>query len=260
MPVYGGFDPGTWQAWSLNLLSQVFVKPGIARGFQVTQISTPAMEVKATLDSTWSDGVLYLTNGAFMRIDVEQGFTISNNTSGTTRTDALIAVVDPANAGNTGLSIQANWSTGFTAPNNNTFVIALISVPNNATQILNANITMNSAVATITGTNISGNNSIIAADGDGLALQDNSASSTMTLVMTGLTTGVGRSLILQTTDISAIGHSFTFGTDDSLASALGTFIAAISASSSNGAAGNQIWFGTTDPGSKASEGDIWIGA
>lgn len=307
MTVFGGFDPGTWQAWSLNLLSQVFVKAGIARGFQVTQTSPAAMSIQVNLDPTWLDGVLYLANGAFMRVDAQTTFTISPNTSGSTRTDALIAQVDPTNAGNTSLSVQANWANGFSPTSNTQFVVALISVPNLASSIVNANITMNSSVATITGTSTSGSNTLVASDGVGISLQDNSSVSTMTLVMTGLSTGIGRIFGIRTTDASAIGHTYTFDTnmnitgqnaamiqlgnptygDIKLIAGTGnyTYIMgtngsgsytvvkkdgylydssganyAIIRSAGGGAAGRTIWVGTTDPGSLAQEGDIWVDA
>lgn len=212
MSVYGGFDPGTFQAWSLNLFSNIFLSPGIARGFTVTQNSPAGMSVLATLDPTANDGVVYLSNGAWVRIDSTQTFSIGANSSGSTRTDALVAEVDPANSSNFSLGIQANWANGF-VPGANQFVIALISVANGASSITNGNITMNSAQASVKLTNTSGISTLIASDGVGLTLTDNSASSQMLLVPHNLPLGNFRQLILQPVDASGIGHQFVFGQD-----------------------------------------------
>lgn len=211
MTVFGGYDPGTFQAWSLNLLSSIFVSAGVARGFQVTPTSPVGMSVQITVDPTYNDAVLYLSNGCWMRVDTAEQFSISPNSSGSTRTDALVATVDPINATNLSLAIQANWAGGFT-PGTNQFVVALISVANGASSITSGNITMNSAAATISGTSSSGSNSMVASDGVGLTVQDNSSTSTLSVVLTGLTTGIGRDVAIQTTDISAIGHVFLFDT------------------------------------------------
>lgn len=208
MTVYGGFDPGTFQGWSLNLFADLFTNPGVARGFQVTQTGTPSMAVQANLDATAQDGVVILPNGAWVRIDAVTTFSISGNSSGSTRTDALVAQVDPANGANFSLAVQANWSTGFTAANNNQIVIALISVANGASSIVNANITMTSQVASVIATG--GSNSMVASDGVGLSVADNSTSSTLTVQLTGLTSGVGRAITIRTTDSSSIGHQSTF--------------------------------------------------
>lgn len=220
MTIYGGFDPATFQAWALNLFADIFITPGIARGFQVTQTGLPSMAVLVNLDSVANDAVCYFSSGAWLRVDAITQFSISSNTSGATRTDALVAQVDPLNAGNLSLSIQANWSQGFNPTNPNQLVIALISVANNAVNILNANITMTSQTAKVTGAGGS-TSSMVASDGVGLAVQDNSASSALSVVLTGLTTGVGRAIIIQPTDSSGIGHAFTFGADSNFY-ALGT--------------------------------------
>lgn len=215
MTVYGGFDPGTFQAWALNLFPSVFVTAGIARGFQVGPTSPAGMSVQVTLDATANDAVLYLSNGCWMRLDAVTQFSITPNSTGSTRTDALVAQVDPNNSSNLKLSVQANWASGFT-PGTNQFVVALISVASGASTITSGNITMNSSSAKISGTSNSASNSLVASDGVGLTVQDNSTSSVLSLALTGLSTGVGRSIVIQTTDASSIGHLFTFGTDSSL--------------------------------------------
>lgn len=214
MSVYGGYDPGTFQAWALNLFTNIFVKAGIARGMSVTQTATPSMAVLVNLDPTANDGVVYLANGCWLRIDAQQTFSIGANSSGSTRTDALVATVDPSGTPAPSLTIQANWPNGFTAPSANEFVVALISVANGASSILNANITLNSATASVTASGGS-SNSMTASDGVGLSVQDSSASSVLSVVLTGLTTGEGRAITIQATDSSAIGHQFTFGSDSS---------------------------------------------
>lgn len=231
MAVYGGYDPGTFQAWALNLFNGIFVSAGIARGFQVTQNSPTGMSILATLDGTHSDAVVYLANGCWLRIDAVTTFSIGSNSSGSTRTDALVATVDPSGNPTVSLAVQANWSNGFTAPATNQFVIALISVANGASSILNANITMNAATASIT-TGAGGANSLQASDGVGLTVQDSSASSTLSVILTGLTSGVGRGIAIQTMDSSAIGHTSTFDMAGNL-NVPGAFQASLPGSGSN---------------------------
>lgn len=254
MTVYGGYSPTTYNAWALNLFNTVFVSAGIARGLQVSATSPASMLVTLSTDPTWNDGVCFLPNGCFLRIDAGLSLTVSPNTSGATRTDAVVATVDPTNAAALSLSIQANWPSGFSGTSAQ-LVLALISVANNATSIINSNITQTSAVAKVTGTG-GGGGSMTASDGVGLTVQDNSATSTLSLVLTGLTTGVGRNITIQTTDTSAIGHAYTFDTTGKLLFPTGT--GAILRSAGGGAAGVTVWVGTTDPGSLAVEGDIWF--
>lgn len=211
MAQYGGFDPGTYQAWALNLTQSVFGTAGIARGFQVT--APGGMTVNVTLDPTALDAVCYLPNGCWVRLDAQQSFTVPANGTGGTRTDAIVAFVDPT-GGTTppnSLTYQTNWATGFGA-NNNQFVIALISVAANASNIVSGNISMNTAVAKL-GNAGGASNSMVATDGVGLAVQDNSTLSQLSVVLTGLTTGVGRSIVLQTTDKSGISRQFLFNSD-----------------------------------------------
>lgn len=208
MAVYGGFEPGSFNAWTLNLFADVFVLPGVARGMQVT--APGGMQVQLTLDGTANDGVCYLPNGAFIRIDTVQTFPVPNNSSGGTRTDAVVAFVDPTGIASPSFSLTyvTNWSSAFSPASPNQLVIALVSVPNGAASIATGNITNNPNGAKLTGT--AGSNSMVAADGVGLTVQDNTSSATLSVVLTGLTNGAGRSIAIQTTDISAIGHQSTF--------------------------------------------------
>lgn len=208
MAVYGAFEPGSFNAWTLNLFADVFVLPGVARGMQVT--APGGMQVQLTLDGTANDGVCYLPNGGFIRIDTVQTFPVPNNSSGGTRTDAVVAFVDPTGIASPSFSLTyvTNWSSAFSPGNNNQLVLALVSVPNGAATISTGNITNNPNAAKLTGT--AGGNSMVAADGVGLTVQDNTSSATLSVVLTGLTNGAGRSIAIQTTDISAIGHQATF--------------------------------------------------
>lgn len=220
MSVYGAFEPGSFNAWALNLFADVFVTPGVARGMQVT--APGGMQVSVTLDSTANDGVCWLPNGGFLRIDTVQTFPVPNNSSGGTRTDAVVAFVDPTGIANPSFSLTyvTNWSSGFAPANNNQLVLALVSVPNGAVAISTGNITNNSNPATVVGT-AGGSNSMVAPDGVGLTVQDNTSSATLTVALTGLTNGAGRSIAIQTTDVSAIGHQATFGQNGGLTLASG---------------------------------------
>jgi len=148
MTVYTGFQPGTYQPWAINLHQNALGRPGIVRGLQVTQTGAGAASVTVTVDPIALDGVCYLANGCWARIDANLTLTINTNTSGSTRTDAVIATVDPTGVGQSGITVSQGWTTNFT-PGTNQYVIALVTVPNNFVTILNSNILMNVAVASI---------------------------------------------------------------------------------------------------------------
>lgn len=214
MAIYGGFAPGTYNGWSLNLLADIFVTPGISRGLQVT--APGGMQVNVGVDATNGDGVCWLPNGCFVRIDAATAFAVPGNGSGSTRTDAVVAFCDPTGASNPSfsLSYQTNWSSGFAPGTTNQLVIALVSVANGAVTISPGNITQNTAAASITG--IGGSNSMVASDGVGLTVQDNSSTNLLAVVLTGLSTNQGRNIGIQTTDVSSIGHSYQFTQDNGL--------------------------------------------
>lgn len=147
MATYGGFGPGNYNAWALNLLTDVFCTPGVGRGMSVT--APGGMAVTVGVDGTAGDGVVVLPNGGWVRIDQAVTFTVPSNTSGSTRNDAVVAFLDPTGVANPeySLTYNSNWAGGFTGNTNNQWVIATISVPNNAVSISLSNITMNPSVA-----------------------------------------------------------------------------------------------------------------
>jgi hypothetical protein len=217
MATYGGFTNGTYPAWALNLLQNVFGTAGIARGLQVT--APGGMTVGVSLNGPTSDGVCFIANGGFVRIDAALTFSVPNNGSGGTRTDAIVAFVDPTGAASpsTSITYQTNWAGGFGGASANQLVLALITVANGASSISSGNISMNSATAAIgSGGGGGGGNSMTDADGIGLKVQDNTSSSVLSVVLTGLTTGHGRAINIVATDRSAISHQFAFQTDGGL--------------------------------------------
>lgn len=109
------------------------------------QVTAPGgMAVSLGVDATALDGVCILPNGGWVRIDQAITFTVPSNGGGGTRTDAIVAFLDPTGVANPEFSItyNSNWSNGFTGNGNQT-VIALISVSVGAVSIALNNITMN---------------------------------------------------------------------------------------------------------------------
>src|SRR5579859_5710407 len=147
MAVYGGFEPGTYQAWALNLSQNVFGSPGIARGLQVVPTNPLGLSVNVTVDPTALDGVGFLPNGCWVRIDAALLLNVPSNGTGQTRNDAVVATVDPTGNLATSLSYVTNWSGGFAGGTNNQLVLALISVPSGASSIVSGNITMSTVAA-----------------------------------------------------------------------------------------------------------------
>lgn len=147
MTIYGGFEPGTFQAWALNLAQSVFGTAGIARGMQVQPTSPAGLSVQVSIDATALDGVCYLPNGGWLRIDAVQQLSVPSNSSGVTRNDAVVATMDPTQTGSASLAYVTNWAGGFAGGTNNQFVLATVSVPNGAATITSGNITQNTAAA-----------------------------------------------------------------------------------------------------------------
>lgn len=139
MTQYGGFDPGTFQPWSLNIVQKSLGQPGIGYGMQVTPATPSSMNVVVTIDATASDAVCFLPNGAWLRIDANVTLSVPANASGNTRTDAVVAYVDPTGTTAAALYYVTSWATGFT-PSGNSLPVAVVSVPNGASGIVASNI------------------------------------------------------------------------------------------------------------------------
>lgn len=150
MSTFGGFDPGTFQSWALNLFPSVFVTAGVVRGLQCTQTSPTGLSVQLSTDPTFLDGVAYLPNGCWVRIDAVLTLSVPGNSSGATRTDAVVATVDPSGSPTPRIAYVTNWAGGFSGATNQ-LVIATVSVANNASTIVNGNITQNPTTAGFTG-------------------------------------------------------------------------------------------------------------
>lgn len=157
MTVYGGFQPGTYQAWALNLQQSTFGAAGIARGMQVTPTAPAGMSVLVTIDGTHGDGVCYIQNGGWVRIDATLTLAVPSNSSGNTRNDAVVATMDPTGATAASIQYIQNWSGGFAGASANQLVLALVAVPNNATSIASGNITQQTQAASFGSSNTSGN-------------------------------------------------------------------------------------------------------
>lgn len=151
MTTYGGFDPGTFQPWALNLTQNVLGSSGIGRGMVVQPTNPAGLSVQVSVDPIAGDGVLFLANGAWLRIDATTTLTVPGNSSGSTRTDAVVAFVDPTGVGGApSLTYQTSWASGF-KPGTNQFVLALVNVPNAATSVIAANIVNTQLVANVGG-------------------------------------------------------------------------------------------------------------
>lgn len=148
MTVYTGFTSGQYQAWALDLNQNVLGQPGIARAMNVTPNSPAGMSVLVTADAVNGDGVCYVPNGSWLRIDATTTLSVPNNTSGATRTDAVVATVDPSLATASGLTYVTNWTTGLRGNNTTQFVLALVFVPNNATSVIASDILQSPLFAT----------------------------------------------------------------------------------------------------------------
>lgn len=152
MTLYTGFDPGTYQPWALNLTQQTLGQPGIAHGFKVQPVTPASMNVQLTLDAVSGDAVLFLGNGGWCRIDQVVTLAVPSNTTGTNRTDAVLFQMDPTGETSSQFYYAPNWTTGF-APQSyagstqNCFVLAVVTVPNNATSITTSNIVQTPLVA-----------------------------------------------------------------------------------------------------------------
>ena len=147
MTTYTGFDPGTFQPWALNLTQDALGTAGVARGMQVTPAAPAALTVVVGIDPYNLDGVCFLPNGAWARIDAALNLSVPANNSGVARTDAVVAQIDPTGINPGVISYITNWTTGWkgngygtpSSPNNQ-LVLALVTVPNGASSIVASNI------------------------------------------------------------------------------------------------------------------------
>lgn len=215
MATYGGFAPGSYNAWALNLITDVFCSPGVARGMQVT--APGGMAVSLGVDATANDGVVVLPNGGFVRIDQAITYTVPSNGGSGTRIDALVAFLDPTGVANPEFSLtyNSNWSGGFTGNTGNQWVIALISVAVGAVSIALSNITMNPNTARY------GNPlTVLAGDGVGFSVQDSSSvvylTPTSGLGGSPLPLGSYRNTALVAQDTAGGSHTFLFDTAGNL--------------------------------------------
>lgn len=151
MTVYTGFQSGTYQAWALNVYQNALGQPGPARAVGVTPSSTPGMSVVVTTDPVKGDGIAFLANGGWVRIDQPVTLTVGNNASGQTRNDAVVAIVDPTGSTTSGIYYLQGWGTSWKGANDNEVVLAQVQVPNNATSIISSNIVQAPLVATVGG-------------------------------------------------------------------------------------------------------------
>jgi hypothetical protein len=142
MTIFGGFDPGTFQPWALNINQNALGTAGIARGMAVTPTPvTPDMNVVIGVDPIQGDGICFLPNGAWMRIDSPVTLPVPANTSGNSRTDAVVVQVDPTGSFVVSMFYQTNWVYGwFNKTTPYQMAIAQISVPNGASAIAAGNI------------------------------------------------------------------------------------------------------------------------
>lgn len=204
MATYGGFAPGSYNAWALNLITDVFCTPGVSRGMNVT--APGGMAVSLGVDPVALDGVVVLPNGAWMRIDQAITYTVPANGGSGTRTDAIVAFLDPTGVANPEFSItyNANWAGGFTGNTNNQWVIAQINVAVGAVSIAANNITMNPNTA-----HFGNPTQLTAADGIGIRVIDSSATS-QTILQSTIGTPSYRALVLQAIDSAGGGHNFLF--------------------------------------------------
>lgn len=205
MATYGGFAPGSYNAWALNLITDIFCSAGVARGMQVT--APGGMAVSLGVDPTALDGVVVLPNGGWVRIDQAITYTVPANNGSGTRTDAIVAFLDPTGVANPEFSItyNSNWSNGFTG-NGNQQVIALISVAVGAVSIALSNITMNPATAHF------GNQAALmvsnTASGEGITATE--ALGQISLVPYSTPAGQARDIIISAVNAAGSKSSWTF--------------------------------------------------
>lgn len=210
MATYGGFAPGSYNAWALNLITDVFCTPGVSRGMNVT--APGGMAVSLGVDAVALDGVVVLPNGGWLRIDQAITYTVPANNGSGTRTDAIIAFLDPTGVANPEFSItyNANWAGGFTGNTNNQWVIAQINVAVGAVSIAANNITMNPSIAHF------GNPSkLLASTNVGIQVTDDSTANTY--IQSTIGTPGYRALVLQAVDSAGVGHNFVFDQNGTLA-------------------------------------------
>lgn len=210
MATFGGFAPGSYNAWALNLITDVFCTPGVARGMQVT--APGGMAVSLGVDPVALDGVVVMPNGGWLRIDQAITYTVPANGGSSTRTDAIVAFLDPTGVANPEFSItyNSNWAGGFTGGTVNQQVIALVSVAVGAVSIAAGNITMNPTTSHF------GNPSqLVANDGIPLQVTDSSATSQM-LLQPVISTPNYRAIVLTAVDSASGTHSFVFDQNSNL--------------------------------------------
>lgn len=212
MATYGGFAPGSYNAWALNLITDLFCSPGVARGMQVT--APGGMAVTLGVDPTALDGVVILPNGGWVRIDQAITYTVPANNGSGTRTDAIIAFLDPTGVANPEFSLtyNANWVGGFTGGNGNQQVIALISVSVGAVSISAGNITKNPNGA------IFGNQVALLANNtaSGEGVQVTEAFGQLSLVPYNTPAGQARDLVIAAVNAAGTKSNWTFNSGGSL--------------------------------------------
>lgn len=221
MAVTGGYAPGTYQAADLNRLQSIFGAPGIARGMQVVPTTPLGMSVNVTVGAQ-GDGVCYLPNGGWVRIDAQLLLNVPSNSSGSTRNDAVVATMDPTgNSGAPSVAYVTNWAGGFNGGTTNQLVLALVSVANNATQITSGNITQNQAAASFGNASTAGTANTVgpiatsngayvsqvqtSTIGFGWGIIDNTASAVIEVMPVALS-GTGRGMQLDYTDAANVQH------------------------------------------------------
>jgi hypothetical protein len=166
------------------------------------------MNVTLTVDPTAGDAVIVLPNGAFVRTDQAITFTVPSNGGAGTRTDAIVAFVDPTGVASPSFSLTyvQSWVGGFTGNTANQWVVALISVAVGAVAISLSNITQNPTVAQFGTTG-----ALTASDGQKLQIVDFSGSGQLYLQPV-VSTPNYRMIVMQAMDSTGIGHNFIFDT------------------------------------------------
>lgn len=263
MTVYGAFEPGSFNAWTLNLINDVFCTPGVARGGTVT--APGGMNVTLGVDAGAGDAVIVLPNGAWVRTDQAITYVVPANNGSGTRTDAIVAFVDPTGVASPSVSLTytTSWAGGFTGNTNNQWVVALISVAVNAASISAGNITQNPNVASF------GNPSFVQAynNQQGFLVSDTSYA---TYLVPGLNhstqpTPTPKAVVLVSQNSAGgwllFNHDI-FGNLTIPGQFQATFPNNVTYQtfySANSTAGNRIFAQTTTP-TNATNGDIWINA
>lgn len=263
MTVYGAFAPGSYNAWTLNLITDVFCTPGVARGGAVT--APGGMNVTLGVDAVAGDCVIVLPNGGYIRSDQAITFVVPSNGGSGTRTDAIVAFLDPTGVASPSYSLAytTSWAGGFTGNNANQWVVALVSVAVGAASISGGNITQNPSVANF------GNPSFVQSTNDqnGFLVNDSADKTYLVVGFNHSTqpTPNPRSVVLVAQNSAGAQFQFThdyFGNLTIPGQFAATFPNGVTYQtfySVNSTAGNRIFVQTTTP-TNATNGDLWINA